>query len=86
MEVFVVVATDGDNKINVCEVFEDKLIHAAYNRFAKLCKIYGGANVCIASRKVKQSREIIRVPIPFKNLAEAQSTPAALEVAKIFRI
>ena len=51
----VVIALKGD-KVKVCEVYgyEDILPHPrAATRFKQLTKIYGGANVCYASRKIR---------------------------------
>ncbi len=51
MTVIVLIANEGE-KVKVCEVYSEKKTAAAYKRFDDLKRIYGGANCCLASRKV----------------------------------
>ena len=59
MIVSVIIATDTEGLVKVCEVYKNPktspqyaALATAWNRFLELKDTYGGANVCLASRKV----------------------------------
>jgi len=56
MYVKVVVAIDGEGVVKVCTVYASETggrDNRAWKRFEALKKVYGGANVCIASRRIR---------------------------------
>ena len=56
MIVKVLIATEG-GIVKICEVYSDVMLGAVNivdKRFDDLKQMYGGANVCMASREVKE--------------------------------